>query len=451
MALLKKNHTDIVNQTKSLSVELERRREIVYKLSEQHRIAIENLAVTNRDLNEKTRCVSNISSQVKTEASIFEDLSTRREIEQESMIQVEAKAKSSHLAMKRIEHELETHETRHHDFLQELRGLEKELDSSRQKREQQLEQLGQEKEKLRKTVLFRDEAKDALSESRLQWSATRRSIETEQRQLERESRELKDLSGQIRNSTWCCCSSHRVRRERLLLSIISLTRQHTHTGTTRRDALANELKLFRDQVQAESLRFEDMTEEMRSWKETRHAERISLSSMRRELESELIRAAETLALHDQRALKLKRLEKRFDSVRSAEMRYRLEKQNAERQLDTSRKASVSSRDKIRTLRLELAESQKIRSNLQRHNTDLSDKLSCAKTSEKHRGNRTRRLQVEFERMRIEHEKTEEALVCSSREIDMLKRRTVKKTRKYEDVAEEMNRLRMEVSEYVFFC
>jgi hypothetical protein len=173
--------------------------------------------------------------------------------------------------------------------------------------------------------------------------------------------------------------------------------------------------------------------------------------MRRELESELIRAAETLALHDQRALKLKRLEKRFDSVRSAEMRYRLEKQNAERQLDTSRKASVSSRDKIRTLRLELAESQKIRSNLQRHNTDLSDKLSCAKTSEKHRGNRTRRLQVEFERMRIEHEKSEEALLCSSREIDMLKRRTVKKTRKYEDVAEEMNRLRMEVSEYVFFC
>mgnify|MGYP004313630351 FL=1 len=234
MALLKKNHTDIVNQTKSLSVELERRREIVYKLSEQHRIAIENLAVTNRDLNEKTRCVSNISSQVKTEASIFEDLSRRREIEQESMIQVEAKAKSSHLAMKRIEHELETHETRHHDFLQELRGLEKELDSSRQKREQQLEQLGQEKEKLRKTVLFRDEAKDALSESRLQWSATRRSIETEQRQLERESRELKDLSGQIRNSTWCCCSSHRVRRERLLLSIISLTRQHTHRHDEKR-------------------------------------------------------------------------------------------------------------------------------------------------------------------------------------------------------------------------
>ena len=89
------------------------------------------------------------------------------------------------------------------------------------------------------------------------------------------------------------------------------------SSTTRRNALANELKLFQDQVQAESLRFEEMTEEMRSWKETRHAERISLSSMRRELESELIRAAETLALHDQRALKLKRLEKKFDSVRSA--------------------------------------------------------------------------------------------------------------------------------------
>ena len=121
------------------------------------------------------------------------------------------------------------------EFILEKFGLEKELDSSRQKREQQLEQLGQEKEKLRKTVLFRDEAKDALSESRLQWSATRRSIETEQRQLERESRELKDLSGQIRNSTWCCCSSHRVRRERLLLSIISLTRQHTHTQARREE------------------------------------------------------------------------------------------------------------------------------------------------------------------------------------------------------------------------
>ena len=74
-------------------MELERRREIVYKLSEQHRIAIENLAVTSRDLNEETRFISNIRTQVETEASIFEDLSRRRAIEQENMIQVEAKAK----------------------------------------------------------------------------------------------------------------------------------------------------------------------------------------------------------------------------------------------------------------------------------------------------------------------------------------------------------------------
>ena len=172
-------------------MELERRREIVYKLSEQHRIAIENLAVTSRDLNEETRSISNIRTQVETEASIFEDLSRRRAIEQENMIQVEAKAKSSRLAMKRIEHELETHETRHHDSLQDLRGLEKELNASRQKREQQLEQLRQEKEKLRKTVFFRDEAENALSESRLQWSATKRSIETERRELERESENLR--------------------------------------------------------------------------------------------------------------------------------------------------------------------------------------------------------------------------------------------------------------------
>lgn len=438
IASLQNKHTDLVNRTKSLSTELERRRQIVHDLSERHRIAIENLAITNRDLHAETKCVADLRREIDTETLAFQDMCRRRVIEQKNLSETEINSASGRLSMKRIAHELETHEMRHHDSLENLRRVErsyanekerlnKDLEASRRELHQQLEKVRHETETLRKTSVYCDTAKDALSETKLQWSATRRSIETERKELERVSAELEQVSSRVRDST------------------------------KGQNALENELKLLREEVKAETLSFDEMSGEMSFWREkkstdlhTLHTERVSLSTMRRQLKSELSSAAETMALHDQRALKMKRLGREFDTVRSAEMRFRLEKQNAERQLNTARKASVSSREKIRTLHRELTESERTCSSLRHHNTELSDKLSCVKTSEKHRGNRTRRLQVEFEQMRGEHGKAEEALLCSRHEIDILRRRTAKEAKKAEDAAEELNRLRTQLSEYVFF-
>ena len=71
----------------------------------------------------------------------------------------------------------------------------------------------------------------------MQWSATRRSIETERKELERVSAELEQVSSRVRDST------------------------------KGQNALENELKLLREEVKAETLSFDEMSGEMSFWRE----------------------------------------------------------------------------------------------------------------------------------------------------------------------------------------
>jgi len=429
-------HQRLVSQTQTLSEELQRRTQIVRDLTNRHRAAIESLAMTNIQVETESKHFQELKSELTTHTTRLENVSRRCAVEQESLNSSELKSKSIQITLSQLERELEIHETEHYKSLSLLQDaqnsyqdetdeMNQRMDVCRDALRHELEELRSETTQLYEVNKLRDTAKDALAEARLQWSKTRENVDTEIKTLLKLRQDVQRVSSQL---------------ERENVKFTSISR---------------EAKRFHEEAEVQSTRLEDSRHEIHAWNETKtreqhvlRVERTSLAAMRRDLKSELSSAAESLALHDRRGVEIYRMGKEFDALRNTEMKYRLEKQNAERQLASSRKSSTSSRDKILVLRRELAESRSSCTNLEHRNSELVDKLSVLRTNEKHRGNRTRRLQAEYDRMRLEDAARNEALLCSTHEVETLKRKARSRRSQEKDTAEEMNRIRTELSEYV---